>query len=107
MADNTERVALTEAVYYILLSLYKPLHGYGIMQHIKEISNERVSLGAGTLYGAINSLLQKGWIQPVPTEEDSRKKEYQITDLGKDVVQNELLRLEELINNGRKIAGGG
>lgn len=107
MADNTERVALTEAVYYILLSLYKPLHGYGIMQHIKEISNERVSLGAGTLYGAINSLLQKGWIQPVLTEEDSRKKEYQITDLGKDVVQNELLRLEELINNGRKIAGGG
>lgn len=103
---DTEQVALTEAVYYILLSLYKPLHGYGIMQHIKEISNERVSLGAGTLYGAISTLLQKGWIQPVPSGEDSRKKEYQITDIGKDVVQNELLRLEELISNGRKIAGG-
>lgn len=106
MAESTEQVALTEAVYYILLSLYKPLHGYGIMQHIKEISNDRVSLGAGTMYGAINSLVQKGWIEPVPTEEDSRKKEYQITELGKDIVKNEILRLEELIKNGKEIAGG-
>lgn len=49
MPESSERGALTQAVYYILLSLYEPRHGYGIMQNIKEISNGRVSLGAGTL----------------------------------------------------------
>lgn len=106
MPESTERGALTEAVYYILLSLYFPLHGYGIMQKVKELSNERVALGAGTLYGAINTLIEKGWIIPVTGERDSRKKEYLITDLGKSVVDSEILRLEELARNGRQIAGG-
>ncbi|HEY2422379.1 MAG TPA: helix-turn-helix transcriptional regulator [Neobacillus sp.] len=101
-----EHGALTEAVYYILLSLYKPMHGYGIMQNIKELSDGRVSLGAGTLYGAINTLLEKEWIKPVQNDEKSRKKEYQITDLGKKTVNAEILRLKELINNGNDIAGG-
>lgn len=106
MPESTERGALTEAVYYILLSLYKPMHGYGIMQNIKELSNGRVSLGAGTLYGAINTLLEKGWVTPIHNEEDSRKKDYQITELGKEVVNAEILRLEELIGNGKKVIGG-
>ena len=66
--------ALTEAVYYILLSLMKPMHGYGIMQNVEQISNGRVKLAAGTLYGAINTLLEKGWIVSLPAEKDSRKK---------------------------------
>jgi DNA-binding PadR family transcriptional regulator len=49
--------ALTEAVFYILLSLYQPLHGYGIMQNVGALSRGRVTLGAGTLYGAINTLV--------------------------------------------------
>lgn len=106
MPESTERGALTEAVYYILLSLYEPMHGYGIMQNIKELSNGRVSLGAGTLYGAINTLLEKGWVKPIPNGEDSRKKEYQITELGKEIVNAEILRLEELIGNGKKVVGG-
>lgn len=105
MAENNEQGALTEAVYYILLSLYQPMHGYGIMQNIKELSNGRVSLGAGTLYGAINSLLEKSWITPVAGEEQSRKKEYLITAIGKEVVERELIRLKELIHNGNAIAG--
>ncbi|WP_251548700.1 PadR family transcriptional regulator [Neobacillus muris] len=106
MKDTTEHAALTEAVYYILLSLHEPMHGYGIMQNIKELSGGRVVLGAGTLYGAINTLLDKGWIEPVPGEENSRKKEYVITDLGKSIVKWELQRLNELIKNGIEIAGG-
>lgn len=98
--------ALTEAVYYILLSLYTPLHGYGIMQKAKELSNERVNLGPGTLYGAINTLLEKKWIKSVDGEKDSRKKEYEITSMGKKVVNMEIIRLEELISNGKKIIGG-
>lgn len=106
MPESTERGALTEAVYYILLSLYKPMHGYGIMQNVKEMSRGRVSLGAGTMYGAISTLLEKGWVRPESNGNDSRKKEYVITDSGKETVNNEILRLEELIGNGRRIVGG-
>lgn len=107
LAESSERGALTEAVFYILLSLYSPMHGYGIMQNVRELSNERVNLGAGTLYGAINTLLEKNWIKSIQGEKDSRKKEYKITDLGKTVIQGEIVRLEELIANGKKIVGGG
>lgn len=107
MPESQERGALTEAVFYILLSLYKPLHGYGIMQNVKELSNERVNLGAGTLYGAINTLLEKNWIKNVDGEKGTRKKEYEITALGKKVIISEIVRLEELIVNGKKITGGG
>lgn len=98
--------ALTEAVYYILLSLMEPMHGYGIMQNVERLSNGRVKLAAGTLYGAISTLLEKGWITALPGEKDSRKKEYQITEQGKQTLQSELLRLRELIENGSRILEG-
>lgn len=98
--------ALTEAVYYILLSLMEPLHGYGIIQNVEALSKGRVRLAAGTLYGAINTLLEKGWITALPEVRDSRKKEYQITDLGRSALEGELLRLTELLSNGRRILGG-
>lgn len=95
--------ALTEAVYYILLSLVEPMHGYGIMQNVEALSGGRVRLAAGTLYGAINTLLEKGWIVALAGEENSRKKEYQITDEGRKVLREEILRLNELLNNGKRI----
>ena len=95
--------ALTEAVYYILLSLTEPLHGYGIMQNVLQLSNGRVNLAAGTLYGAINTLLEKNWIKALPGESDSRKKEYLITDTGRQMLKSELIRLNELIENGKRI----
>ena len=101
-----ENIALTEAVYYILLSLSEPLHGYGIMQNAEELSKGRVRLAAGTLYGAINSLLEKGWISALPGEKNSRKKEYMITDTGREVVTAEIRRLEELLQNGKEITKG-
>lgn len=97
---------LTEAVYYILLSLMEPMHGYGIMQNVETLSGGRVRLAAGTLYGAINTLLERGWITALPGARDSRKKEYQITDLGKEAVAAEITRLQELLKNGRQIMGG-
>ncbi|MNO52205.1 Transcriptional regulator PadR-like family protein [compost metagenome] len=106
MPESSERGALTEAVFYILLSLYTAMHGYAIMQNVKDLSNGRVELGAGTLYGAINTLLEKNWISAVEGEEGSRRKAYEITELGKTVIQGELVRLEELLANGKRIAGG-
>lgn len=97
--------ALTEAVFYILLSLYRPMHGYGIMQNVNRLSAGRVSLGAGTLYGAINTLLSKGWIVPHDSGVSSRKKEYVITSQGKSAAEAELKRLGELYSNGTMLIG--
>ena len=97
--------ALTEAVYYILLSLIEPMHGYGIMQNVEKLSGGRVRLAAGTLYGAISTLLEKGWIIALNVEKDSRKKEYRITDAGLEILKGEIVRLEELLRNGRVIMG--
>ena len=105
MSDNYNN-ALTEAVYYILLSIQTPLHGYGIMQNAEKLSNGRVRLAAGTLYGAINTMLERGWISAIPGEKDSRKKEYQITAQGKEILKSEIKRLEELLINGKNILGG-
>ncbi len=81
--EDMSNLALTEAVYYILLSLIEPKHGYGIMQNAEMLSGGRVRLAAGTLYGAISTLLEKGWISALPEEKDSRKKEYVITEAGR------------------------
>ena len=61
--------ALTEAVFYILLSLDAPLHGYGIMQNVERLSGGRVRLAAGTLYGALTTLTERGWIEAVGEDE--------------------------------------
>lgn len=102
-----ESMALTEAVYYILLSLHSPLHGYGIMKKVEELSAGRVSLAAGTLYGALGTMQEKGWIRALPGEHSRRKKEYEITPSGLAAAQNELGRLRELVANGEKFMGKG
>ena len=95
MSDNG---ALTETTYYILLSLYRPLHGYGIMQRTAELSGGRVRLAAGTLYGALNAMAERGWIILLPGE--GRKKEYQLTPRGLEVLKKEMARLRELVASG-------
>jgi len=97
---SMEQSALTESTYYILLSLVTPRHGYGIMQQAEALSGGRVRLAAGTLYGALNALCDKGWIKPVPSAEDSRKKEYSITEKGLRILKAELRRLRQLVENG-------
>ena len=100
------QAALTEAVYYILLSLASPRHGYGIMQETERMSSGRVKLAAGTLYGALNGLLDRGWIRAVPGAEDSRRKEYALTEAGREALNRELDRLRELVDNGEIVLGG-
>ena len=84
MRDNVKSGALTEVTFYILLSLYSPKHGYAVMQFIEEKTGGRLSLGAGTLYGALNSMLEKGWIE----------------------LFGELIRLRELVGIASGIVGG-
>ncbi len=106
MPESNERGALTEAVFYILLSLYEKRHGYGVIKAIEAMSGGRVVLGAGTLYGALNTLSDKGWIQDIPMPQDSRKKEYLITAAGKQMVAGEVKRLQELLSSANLILEG-
>lgn len=95
---------LTEAFYYILLALRKPNHGYGIIQEVEGLTQGRVNLGAGTLYGALQTLEKRGWISIYSEDESSRKKkEYIITDVGIEAFKNERERLSELVENGKLI----
>ena len=94
--DNRKGGALTETTFLVLLAVYQPNHGYGIMQFIERETNGRVVLGAGTLYGAINTLVKKKWIALFGDEADSKKKEYLITDIGKQKAEEELQRIEEV-----------
>lgn len=97
---------LTESYFYILLCLYKgPNHGYGIMQDTKEISNNRVKLGSGTLYTAISKMIEKDWIEEskIKSEEDERRKNYQITDLGKEILFKEVDRIKSLLKDSKRI----
>lgn len=94
--DNIKGGALTETTFLVLLALFKPNHGYGIMQFIEKETNGRVVLGAGTLYGAINAMVTKKWIVPFGDEADGKKKEYVITDIGKQKAAEELQRMEEV-----------
>ena len=101
---ENKNLPLTEALFYILLAVRRPIHGYGIIQEVSEMTGGRVNLGPGTLYGAINSLLEKGWIVLYSAELGSRKKkEYVITSAGRTVFAAELRRLRELVCNGEKM----
>jgi DNA-binding PadR family transcriptional regulator len=97
---------LTETVFYVLVALYQPAHGYLIMQRVGEMSGGRVKLGPGTLYGALTALVDKGWIKPIGGTAGDRKKEYIITELGREVVRGEIARLEELASVGRRVTKG-
>jgi len=95
--DPNKTIPLTEATYYILLSLTEPLHGYGIMQNVKTLSNERVNLAPGTLYGALDNLKKQKLIELMADESDSRRKVYTLTGLGRQVILLEFERMKNLV----------
>ena len=95
---------MTEAAYYILLALTKPIHGYGMMQRIKELSGGRLAMGPGTLYGVLTRMNKDGWIEL--TENDGRRKSYTITPLGKEALIAEYNRLKMLVNDGMILEEG-
>lgn len=93
-------IPLTETVYYILLAVRKPNHGYGIIQEVEKLTAGRVILGAGTLYGALQTLQKKAWIRIYSADTESRKKkQYILTESGKEVFTAEKQRLKELLKN--------
>lgn len=93
--ERNQHLPLTETTYYILLVLCRPLHGYAAMQEIAKMSEEQVQVAAGTMYGAIENLLKLGWIKEVPSA-DKRRRVYQTTQRGADILQLETTRLRQL-----------
>lgn len=77
-----------------------------MMKFIEQETHGRVALGAGTLYGAIETLLKKGWIRPVETDAEHGKKEYLLTETGRKIAGAESARLSELEKLARRILGG-
>lgn len=94
---RNRNLPLTETVYYILLALLEPAHGYLIMQKVEELSNGEVRMAAGTLYGAIENLLKLKFIRPVVSD-DSRRKVYIITEEGKRILLLDFERMMRIID---------
>ena len=95
---------MTEAMYYILLALLRPGHGYGMMQRIRELSGGRLVMGPGTLYGVLSRMNREGLI--VLTGEDGRRKNYAITEAGKNALLLEYRRLKQLVEDGAILEEG-
>ncbi len=96
--DTSESKPLTEPVFLILTSLAnQPRHGYALMQDIQQISNERVILSTGTLYGALRRLLEDGLIERFRQADKSRDKQaYRLTLEGRRQLQVEVERMKQL-----------
>ncbi len=89
---------MTEAMYYVLLALIRPDHGYGLMQRIRELTRGRVVMGPGTLYGLLTKLQKIGYIEL--DRQDERRKTYLMTPSGREALLNEYRRLCQLVEDG-------
>ena len=87
-------VPMTETAFYILLCLKKPNHGYGIVQTVEKLTDGAIRLAPGTMYGSLSKMEKDGLIQFI--REEDKRKIYQITELGLEVLQPELKRIERL-----------
>ena len=98
-----EYLPMSETAFYMLLSLNETRHGYGIMQYVEELTERRIKLGAGTVYGTLSRMEKDGLIRAVAEVE--RRKLYQITEAGVELLRAEALRIRELYENCGKVRG--
>ncbi len=104
--DVHDQLPLTESTFFILLSMASSArHGYAIMKDVTELSDNRIHLSAGTLYGALARLVEQAWIERLdgdePDESGRPRKEYRLTDLGRRILTAETRRLESLVTLAR------
>ena len=99
-----EHQPMSEAMYYILLALLHPVHGYGVMQRVRELSGGRLVLGPGTLYGILTRMRTEGYIRLESAE--GRRKVYAITEAGTQALLKEYRRLKNLVQDGTILEEG-
>ena len=104
MDDKLRRiyVPMTESGFYILYCLQQPQHGYGVSQQVRQMTGGEVVIGAGTMYGSLSKMEKDGLIVFV-AEEDKRRL-YQITALGEEILDTELRRIERLYKNSKGVS---
>ena len=102
MDERTRKVyvPMTETGFYILFCLQKPNHGYGVVQKVEKLTDGEIRLAPGTMYGSLSKMEKDGLIQFAREEE--KRKIYQITELGTEVLQLELKRIERLYRNSKE-----
>ena len=96
-------IPMTETAFFMLLSLREERHGYGIMQHVEEITDGRLRIGAGTIYGTLSKMEADGLIEGV--REGKRRKTYKQTPVGKAILEEEIIRLKEMLRVSRGTGG--
>ncbi len=94
-------VPMTETGFYILLCLRRPNHGYGIVQTVKELTDHEIILSPGTMYGSLSKMEKDGLITFLREEE--KRKIYQITELGLEVLNLELKRIERIYRKAKEM----
>lgn len=92
---------LTDSTYYILLTLVEPIHGYGIMQKVQELSQGQFLIGPASLYTIIKKLLGADLIKLVASE-DVRKKIYTLTSKGKEILKKDINRRSSMVEHGKE-----
>ena len=102
MTEPSTFLPLREATYFILLSLAPgPKHGYAILKDVSEISRDRVRMSTGTLYGALRRLDEQSLIRriedPRPDGSERVRHVYELTGLGRRVIEAEAQRLATLL----------
>jgi DNA-binding PadR family transcriptional regulator len=100
--NSSIKTPLTEPTYFILLSLSpKPKHGYAIMKDVQTLSESRIVLSTGTLYGALKRLLDQGWIIRMddinPKGNARDRKVYKLSQHGRHILKEEIARLQKLL----------
>jgi DNA-binding PadR family transcriptional regulator len=98
--DYSKYLPLSEASFYMLAALDQPSHGYAIMQKVEAMSGGSVTIGPGTMYGAFTTLERQQLI--VKVAEQDRRKIYALTDLGRQVLAEQVRRLEMMVIGARK-----
>ena len=91
---------MTETGFYILFCLQQERHGYSITQKVKELTEGQLSISPGTMYGTLAKMEKDGLITFVREEE--KRKLYSITELGRQILELEIQRIERLYRNSKE-----
>ncbi|MEG0592885.1 MAG: PadR family transcriptional regulator [Coprobacillus sp.] len=101
MEDKIKRIyiPMSETGFYILFCLQEEMHGYNIIQKVSQMTNGEILIGAGTMYGSLSKMEKDGLI--IFVKEEGKRKSYIISELGKEILDIELKRIERLYKNSR------
>lgn len=107
MDEKIKRVyiPMTETGFYILFCLQEENHGYGITQKVRQMTGGEILISPGTMYGSLSKMEKDGLI--AFTREEEKRKLYQITELGTEILRTELVRIERLYRNSKGVSVNG